>query len=107
MVGLPEKKRCSKCGIVQSFEDDFQDDKRATDGKKCWCRTCCNENTLENQKRRLAEPMDPIAEATRQRYAKRFRVIREAGLSMDEEGVIPKIDRLLKRHGLEKEMRRP
>ncbi len=107
MVGIPIEKQCSKCGKMRPFETGFYNDKRVKDGKCPWCIRCKDKNTKENEERRISEPMSPQAEAMRQYYAKRFRVIKAAKLSMYKEGGIPQIDRVLKRHGLEKEVRRP
>lgn len=63
---------------------------------------CSDANTREHEIRRRTELMSPQAEATKDLYAARFRVIEAAGLSMDTEGlkICRKIDCILKEHGL-------
>ncbi len=106
-MGTPKEKQCSKCFDTLPFETGFYDDKRSSDGKTLWCIPCRDANSMKNEARRLAEPMCARAEAMKRLYRKRFRVIKAAGLPMDEEGlgIQNKIDRLLKKHGLFAEIR--
>lgn len=107
MAISPKEKTCSKCGDTLPFETGFYNDRRTADGKCGWCIPCKDANVLVSRKRRAAEPMCARAEAMKVLFRKRFKVIKEAGLSMDEEGlgIQKKIDRLLKKHGLFSEIR--
>ncbi len=103
MVAIsPKKKTCSYCGNTLPFETGFYDNKKAPDGKSYGCKPCDNACSMEYEAQRLAEPMCARAEAMKRLYGKRFRVIKAARLSMDEEGLViqNKIDRVLKKHGL-------
>ncbi len=97
-----KEKACSKCGITWPLETGFYSNKTTKDGKHGWCKECSDANTRENEERRQTEPMSAQAEATKDLYAARFRVIKGAGLSMDVEGlkVCRKIDCVLQEHGL-------
>lgn len=107
MVGIVEYKRCKVCGTEKPLETGFYIDRRAKNGRSGTCINCANLSVIAAQKRRASEPLSPRVEAMRQYYQERFNVIRRAKLPMDEEGVIPQIDKLLKKHGLDKEIRRP
>ena len=99
---IPKEKTCNKCGDTLLFATGFYNDKRTKDGKNGWCIVCKDASTYVSRERRALEPMCARAEATKVLYRERFRVIREAGLPMDKEGlaILNKIDRVLKRHGL-------
>lgn len=96
------EKACSKCGITWPLATGFYNNKGTKDGKHGWCKLCMDANTKEHEKRRQSEPMSPQATATEELYAARFRVIKQAGLSMDVQGlkVCRQIDRVLQDHGL-------
>lgn len=98
----PETKTCSNCLDTLPFETGFYNDKRTKDGKGGWCTVCSDASTLVSRERRAAEPMSARAEAMKELFRMRFKVIKAARLSMDTEGLAihNKIDRLLKRHGL-------
>ena len=102
MAISPKEKTCNKCGGTLPFETGFYNDKRTKDGKNGWCIPCKDTNSKENEELRASEPMCARAEAMKELYRKRFRVIKAARLPMDEEGLAiqNKIDRLLKKHGL-------
>lgn len=102
MAISPEEKTCTKCGDTLSFETGFYNDKRTKDGKNGWCIPCKDASTQVSRERRAIEPMCAKAEAMKRLFRERFRVIKEAGLSIDKEGLATqnKIDRVLKRHGL-------
>ena len=43
-------KRCTKCGEVKGM-DMFCGDKRAKDGRRCWCKSCSGEYRLSWERR--------------------------------------------------------
>lgn len=102
MVIPPETKTCSNCLLTLSFEMGFYDDKRSKDGKRGECIPCRDKDTKANEKRRASEPMCARAEAMKELFRMRFKVIKAARLSMDTGGLViqKKIDRVLKKHGL-------
>ncbi len=102
MAISPKERECTKCFNILPLATGFYDDKRAKDGKSRQCIKCKDDNALRNEARRAVEPMCARAEAMKKLFRERFRVIKEAGLSIDKEGLATqnKIDRVLKKHGL-------
>lgn len=103
VVTSPREKTCSKCGDTLPYETGFYDDERSRDGKRHQCIPCRDADSMNYAKLRAARPMCARAEAMKELFTKRFRVIKKAGFSIDKEGLViqNKIDRLLKKHGLQ------
>ena len=90
---------CSKCERYK-LVTEFYNCKATKSGKAGMCKICKNKMSVEYIKNRI---LSPIVKAQIKLYAKRFKVIKKAGISIDEGGMCSKIDALLKKHKLRDE----
>lgn len=53
---MVEVKKCTKCKLEKSLNDDFSKNPNTKDGKASWCRTCFGEWHSEYEKKRRRDP---------------------------------------------------